>query len=66
MNYLCLICSEYTEHELSALPERELDALINESLDYDDELRRRGQLVEARALQPTETATTIRVRNGRV
>jgi len=66
MNYLCLIYSERTEHELAALPERELAALINESMEYDDELRRSGHLVESRVLQPTESATTVRVRNGRV
>jgi hypothetical protein len=48
------------------MPERELSALINESLAYDDELRNSGHFVEARALQPVETATTVRVRNGRV
>jgi hypothetical protein len=66
MNYLCLVYSEYTEQELGAMPERELSALINESVEYDDELRRSGHFVEARALQPVETATTVRVRNGRV
>jgi hypothetical protein len=66
MNYLCLVYSEYTEQELSAMPERELNALIEESLEYDHELRRSGHLVQSRALQPVEAATTIRVRNGRV
>jgi len=66
MNYLCLVYSEYTEQELGAMPERELNALITESLEYDDELRRSGHFIEARALQPVETATTVRVRNGRV
>jgi hypothetical protein len=66
MNYLCLVYSEYTEQELGAMPEQELNALISESLEYDDELRRSGYFVEARALQPVETATTVRVRNGRI
>jgi hypothetical protein len=66
MNYLCLIYSEHTEQELSSMPERELSALIDASIEYDDELRRSGHFVAARALQPVETATTLRVRNGRV
>ena len=37
-----------------------------ESLDYDEALRRSGHLLAAQALQPVETATTIRVRNGKL
>jgi hypothetical protein len=41
------------------------DALTCEALDYIDELRRRGQLMATEALQPVQTAVSIRVRNGR-
>lgn len=66
MNYLCLIYSEYTEQELGSMPAHELNALIDASLAYADELRQRGHLLETRALQPVDTATTVRVRDGRV
>eukprot|EP01032_Pedospumella_encystans_P035329 gene35329-39966_t len=39
---------------------------IQEHIDYDAQLRARGQLVEAEALQPAETATTVRMRRGRL
>jgi hypothetical protein len=57
MKYLCLV---YLEGEkLRAVPDRECRAC-------GDALRERGVLAAAEALQPVETATTIRVRNGKV
>jgi hypothetical protein len=44
---------------LHAVPDRECMAC-------GENLRERGVLVAAEALQPIETATTVRVRNGRV
>jgi hypothetical protein len=44
----------------------ESDACIEESVAYDDALRKAAYLVVAHALQPIETATTIRVRNGKL
>jgi hypothetical protein len=63
MRYLCLICVD--EKKLAALPEGELQALVDESLDYSDSLRRSGHYVASNALQPIGTATTVRVRNGK-
>jgi len=62
MRYLCLIYLEETK--LNALSESEYDALVADSLAYDDELRRSGHFVVSDALQPVESATTLRVRNG--
>jgi hypothetical protein len=56
MRYLCLICVD--EKKLAALPEGELQALV-------DSLRRSGHYVASNALQPIGTATTVRVRNGK-
>src|SRR5215470_13245542 len=57
MKYLCLV---YLENEkLHAVPDRECMACGNG-------LRQSGLLVAAEALQPVETATTVRVRNGRM
>lgn len=64
MKYLCLV---YFEPEaLSALSPGEDAALTRESLAYDQELERRGQLILAHALQPVSSATTVRVRNGKL
>ena len=57
MKYLCLVYLD--EKKLSAVPDRECQAC-------GDNLREKGQLVAAEALQGVHTATTVRVRNGKV
>ena len=64
MKYLCLAYEE--EQKLNALSEREWHALRDETLAYVEELRKRGQYVTSAALQSVHTATTVRVRNGRL
>ena len=64
MKYVCLVY--VVEKDMSALSKREADACTEESLAYDAALRRSGHLIAAQALQPVETATTIRVRNGKL
>jgi hypothetical protein len=57
MKYLCLV---YLDKEnWSAVPDRECAAC-------GDRLRRTGVLLAAEPLHPVETATTVRVRNGKV
>jgi len=57
MKYLCLVYGE----------EKKLEAMSDdECIDYSDGLRRSGHCVAAEALQPVHTATTVRVRNGKV
>ena len=63
MKYLCLVCQE--EMKLDAMPKRELDGMIAEHFAYDETLRRKGHFIVAAALQPTKTATTVRMRNGK-
>ena len=57
MKYLCLVYME--EHTLTSIRDAECAACGGS-------LRERGQLLAAAALQPVSTATTVRVRNGRV
>jgi hypothetical protein len=64
VRYLCLGYVE--EKQLNALPERELNAFLEESYSYVEELRAGGHLVAAECLGSVETATTLRVRNGRL
>jgi hypothetical protein len=64
MKYLCLIYSDETH--LNGLSESEWDGLVGECLEADEELRRSGHALAAEALQPVHTATTVRVRNGRL
>ena len=64
MKYLCLVYAE--ERELAALPTREWDALVAENLTLCDELRQSGQYVSAAPLVSAATATTVRMRNGKL
>jgi hypothetical protein len=64
MKYLCLIFTE--EGKLEALSRSEGEALVREHLDFDETLRQSGHFIVAEALQPIQTATTVRVRNGRM
>lgn len=63
MKYLCLVYLE--EKTLNALPRSERLALSDESMAYCEELQKVGQLTAASPLHPVETATTVRVRNGK-
>lgn len=59
MKYLCLIyCTE--EEMFSNFP---TDA---ECVAFDGDLRRSGHRIAAEALESVQTATTVRVRNGKV
>ena len=64
MKYVCLVY--LVEQDMNTLTKRESDACVGESLAYDDALRKTGCLIVAHALQPTEAATTVRVRNGKL
>ena len=63
MKYLCLVYVE--EKILHAMPQSERVVLSNESMAYCDGLQKQGQLIAASPLHPVETATTIRVRDGK-
>ena len=57
MKYLCLVYSE--EKKLATMTD-------DECMEYDDALRKSGRCIASEPLQPVETATTVRVRNGMV
>jgi len=63
MKYLCLVYVE--EKTLHAMARHERIALSDESMAYCGELQKQGQLLAASPLHPVETATTVRVREGR-
>jgi hypothetical protein len=64
MKYVCLAYEE--EHQLNSLSAGEWDSLRNETLAYVEALRNSGHLISAEPLQSVQTATTVRVRAGRV
>jgi hypothetical protein len=64
MKYLCLIYED--EKSWASTPKEESDAIMNEYFSFTDDIRKSGHYVSGDALQPTETATTVRVRNGKI
>ena len=64
LRYLCLVYEN--EEKIDALVERESELIAAENLDYLGQLERSGHSIAAAKLQPAETATTIRVRDGSV
>ena len=64
MKYICLAYEEETS--LNTLSTEEWTALRKETLDYVDELRNNGHLLSAEPLQSVKTASTVRVRGGKV
>ena len=64
MKYLCMAYEE--EDKLNALSRSEWDALRRETIEYVDAIRKSGHLIVTHALQSVHSATTVRVRNGRL
>ena len=56
----------HDEKALDAIPENEMQALVDDAIEYAEEIRRSGHYIASNALQRTGTARTIRVRGGKV
>lgn len=64
MKYLCLI---YQDESVSQkLSRAEAEKIHGDYLAFTDEIKKSGHLLGNNGLQPTQTATTVRVRNGKV
>ncbi len=63
MKYLCLVYVEETV--LNAMPQNERVAISNDAMAYCEALQKQSQLIAASPLHPVETATTVRVRDGK-
>jgi hypothetical protein len=64
MKYLCMVIVD--EKKLKAMSKTELQALDDESLAYDDTLRKHGHFLAAQALESVRAATTVRLQSGKV
>ena len=64
MKYLCLIYDE--ESMLEAMSKPENDAFMGEYFGFTNSIKEAGKYFGGEALQPIHTATTVRVRNGKV
>jgi len=64
VKYLCLIYSDETQWP--KLPKPEMDKMMAEYMEFTHGIQQSGQLVGSNRLQPTHTATTVRVRDGKL
>ncbi len=63
MQYMLLV---YIDETLTdALPAGRYDAMMHECFVHADELRDSGHLLQSQQLEPTRTARSVRIRNGR-
>jgi hypothetical protein len=64
MRYLCLIYDE--EKKLNGMSKTESDAFMGEYFTFTEGIQKSGHYIGGEALQPIQTATTVRMRNGKV
>jgi hypothetical protein len=64
MRYILLIYSKETDW--TSLPDEEKGEMYQQYVAFTESLRKSGHYVAGDGLEPTTTATTVRVRNGKV
>jgi hypothetical protein len=64
MKYLCLIYENQKSFE--TISPAEGQAIMSEYFTFTADIQKNGKYLAGEALQPTDTATTVRVRNGKV
>jgi hypothetical protein len=64
MKYLCLIYDD--EKKLDGMTKGDSEAFMGEYFAFTESIRKSGHYVAGEALQPVQTATTLRSRNGRL
>ena len=64
MRYLCLIYDE--EKKWAAMSKEQSDAVMGEYFAFTEDVKKSGHYVGGEALQPVSTATSVRVRSGKM
>ena len=64
MKYLCLIYDE--EAKRAGMSKAEGEAVMGEYMSFTDAIKKSGHYIGGNPLQPVQTATTVRVRNGKL
>jgi hypothetical protein len=64
MKYLCLIYAK--ESEMAVRLENDNRAMMEDYFAFTTDIKKSGKYVAGEALQPTGTATTVRVRSGKL
>jgi hypothetical protein len=64
MKFMFMIHHE--EKVLDAMPEKEMQALVDSAIEYAEEIERSGHYIASDALQRKATARTVRLQGGKV
>jgi hypothetical protein len=64
MKYLCLIYDE--EKTFAGMSKAETDAFMGEYFAFTEGIKKSGHYLGGEALKPVHTATTVRIRNGKM
>src|SRR6476620_9433939 len=64
MKYLCMIYDD--EKKMAQMSKDQGDKFMGEYFAFSDDIRKNGQYIAGDALHPVATATTVRVRNGKI
>lgn len=64
MKYLCIIYG--VESVMAAMPAAEMQKFIGEFSAFTESIKQNGQWLAGQRLKPVQTATTVRVRDGKV
>jgi hypothetical protein len=64
MKYICLGYAD--PKTFTSVSETQMNGMMDKCFVYDDELRAKGHFTGGHALQPPDTAMTLRYQNGRV
>ncbi len=64
MKYLCLIYDD--DKNMEAMSKSDSDAFLGEYFAFTEGIKKSGHLLGGEALQPVSTATTVRIRNGKI
>jgi hypothetical protein len=64
MKYLCLIYSD--ESQYPRMSPQDLGAMMGEYMAFGADIQKSGNYIGGNRLQPTQTATTVRIRNGKM
>jgi len=64
MRYLCIIYDD--EKAWESMSQADTDKAMSAYFAFDDSIKKSGHHRIGEALQPTNTATTVRVRNGKI
>jgi hypothetical protein len=64
MRYLCLIYDE--EKKIEQMAQKDSEAFLGDYFKFTEDIRKSGHYLAGEALQPVATATTVRLRNGKI